>query len=92
MEGKSFLRELKALCLCTLITGCTTGDWGDYNYGPGDWLNSNGPEWLAVWQSNHSYEKLIDPEIHVHVVESLARVCGSQYVRGCAQLNERFNR
>ena len=74
---------MRVLLLVFMLTGCTTGNWADYNYGPGDWLNENTP--LQV-ETMYNYAHLVEPTIEVHYVESVAEYCGSIWAEGCAAL------
>lgn len=74
---------MRILLLVVFLTGCATGDWADYNYGPGDWLNENTS--LTV-DTMYSYIHFVEPTIEVHHVESLANYCGTMWAQGCAHL------
>lgn len=75
---------MRYLLIVLLLTGCTTGKWADYNYGPGEWLSENTS--LTVTGANN-YEKLWDPQIFVHVVTDLTLYCEEGGVKGCSQPN-----
>jgi hypothetical protein len=80
-----FLRanRLKNLLLVLLLPGCATGDWSDYNYGPGDWLAENTT--LQV-ESMYNYPYLLNPTIEIHYVDSIREHCGSRWVQACSYL------
>lgn len=76
---------MRILLLLFLLTGCASGNWAEYDYGPGDWLNENTA--LNV-DTMYNYAHLIEPTIEIHYVESLSVYCGTMWVQGCAQLND----
>lgn len=76
---------MRILLLAFLLTGCASGDWADYNYGPIDWLNENTS--LTV-DTMYNYAHFIEPTIEVHHVDSVIAYCGNMWVNGCAQLRD----
>lgn len=79
---------IRALALFMLLAGC--GKFGDYNYGPAEWLAERYPgltdgKGLEI-QSPADYERLIDPVITVVVVDDLMAACGT-HAYGCAAGN-----
>jgi hypothetical protein len=75
---------MKILTIATIIffvSGCASGDWADYSYGPGDWLNDNTQ--LTV-DTMYNYTHFVEPTIEIHYVESVAAYCGTSWVQGCA--------
>lgn len=80
------LTRLKACVVAPAIAismSACQGSWGQYNYGPADWLTENG---YGTWDTMYSYERFVEPDIRVHRVENLSVYCGNQYARGCARL------
>ena len=74
---------MKIFLLAFLLTGCASGNWADYHYGPGDWLN----EYTSVpVDTMYNYAHLANPIIELHVVESLTSYCGTTWADGCAIL------
>jgi hypothetical protein len=67
------------------VSGCASGDWPDYNYGPGDWLNTNTP--LTI-DTMYNYARLVEPTIQIHHVESVETYCSTSWVQGCAVLRD----
>ena len=67
-----------------LLTACTTGDWADYNYGPGDWLDDNTSLKLITM---HNYERFSEPKITLKKVERIELYCGTLWVDGCATVD-----
>jgi hypothetical protein len=76
---------MKALLLALLLTGCASGNWSDYNYGPGDWLTENTP--LQV-DTMYNYAHLAQRTVEVHYVDSMEAHCGTMWAQGCAYLQE----
>ncbi|MCB1696386.1 MAG: hypothetical protein H6984_00945 [Pseudomonadales bacterium] len=70
--------------LTLLLCGCA-GDWGDYNYGPGDWINDNTA--LTI-DTMYNYAHLAEPTIEIHHVESVASHCGTMWAQGCAVVKD----
>ncbi|NQX89648.1 MAG: hypothetical protein HRT77_13390 [Halioglobus sp.] len=75
--------RVTVLALSMLLAGCVSGDWANFAYGPGDWLNDNTN--LNV-DTMYNYAHLIEPTIDIHYVDSLTNYCGSIWARGCAVL------
>ena len=68
--------------LCWALFGCS-GNWKDFNYGPGDWAAEN---WGWDVSSVYTYEQYANPEITIEVVEGTI-VCGDVMSEGCATIN-----
>ncbi|CAA0102834.1 Uncharacterised protein [Halioglobus japonicus] len=77
------IKHMRILLLTLLLSGCATGDWSNYNYGPGDWLNDNTS--LSV-ESMYNYEHFLDPIIEIHYVESVKEHCGTRWAQACSYL------
>ncbi len=75
---------LAGLVLSLLLSGCA-GQWSDYNYGPGDWLNDNTA--LTV-DTMYNYAHLAAPTIEIHHVDSVADHCGTTWALGCAVVKD----
>ena len=76
---------MRTLLLVFLLSGCATGEWTDYNYGPGDWLNDNT---ALIVDTMDNYVHLVEPSIEVHHVKSLSAYCGTMWAQGCAILQD----
>ena len=74
---------MRILALAFLLTGCASGDWSDYNYGPADWLNENTS--LTI-DTMYNYEHFIEPTMEIHRVASVNEYCGTMWANGCAYL------
>lgn len=75
---------MRYLLLVLMLSGCASGDWQDFNYGPGDWMAEN---WGLEVDSPYTYERLENPEIEVFVVDDLSVPCGTVKTNGCAVTN-----
>ena len=81
---------MRLILLLPFIVSCA-GNWSDFNYGPGDYLNENN---IGTWDTMYNYIKFVEPEIFIWATDDAAELvaaCGSTFVDGCAALNLRAN-